>query len=50
APTLVSMAVLVGGSRVYLQVHFPSDVLAGTIATVFWVLGLRALMPWRFNA
>jgi undecaprenyl-diphosphatase len=50
APTLVSMAVLVGGSRVYLQVHFPSDVLAGTIATVFWVLGLRALMPWRINA
>ncbi len=50
APGLVSMAVLVGGSRVYLQVHFPSDVLAGTIATVFWVLGLRALMPWRINA
>jgi len=25
-------------------------VRAGAIATVFWVLGLRALMPWRFNA
>jgi membrane-associated phospholipid phosphatase len=30
--------VLVGVSRLYLQVHFPSDVLAGTAAAVVWVL------------
>jgi len=35
---------LVGLSRIYLQVHFPSDVLAGLLAGTFWVLGLHALM------
>jgi undecaprenyl-diphosphatase len=27
---------LVGVSRVYLQVHFPSDVVAGTVAAALW--------------
>lgn len=36
--------VAVGWSRIYLQVHFPSDVLAGIVAAVLWVAGLRALM------
>jgi len=31
-------------SRVYLQVHYPSDVLAGAIVAACWVLGLRALL------
>jgi membrane-associated phospholipid phosphatase len=31
--------VLVGTSRLYLQVHFPSDVLTGTAAAALWVLG-----------
>ena len=31
--------VLVGASRLYLQVHFPSDVLAGTAAAALWVFG-----------
>ena len=35
---------LVGLSRIYLQAHFPSDVLAGALAAVLWVAGLRALM------
>lgn len=30
--------VFVGASRLYLQVHFPSDVLAGTVAAFLWVL------------
>ena len=38
------VVVLVGLSRIYLQVHYPSDVLAGMLAAVCWVLGLRAAM------
>jgi membrane-associated phospholipid phosphatase len=34
----------VGLSRIYLQVHFPSDVIAGTLASALWVGGLYALM------
>jgi len=41
---LAALALLVGLSRIYLQVHFPSDVLAGLLAGTFWVLGLHALM------
>ncbi|MCX7156233.1 MAG: phosphatase PAP2 family protein [Rhodocyclales bacterium] len=43
-PVLLSIVVLVDFSRLYLQVHYPSDVLAGTIAAACWVVGLRALM------
>lgn len=43
-PTLVSMVALVGFSRLYLQLHYPSDVLAGTLSAGFWVAGLRALV------
>jgi undecaprenyl-diphosphatase len=35
---------LVAASRVYLQVHFPSDVLGGTLLSLLWVLGLINLL------
>lgn len=35
-------AVAVGVSRSYLQVHYPSDVLAGWILSTAWVLGVYA--------
>jgi membrane-associated phospholipid phosphatase len=38
---------LVGLSRIYLQVHFPTDVLLGTIAAALWVAGLHALIVSR---
>ena len=44
AMLLAALAVSVGLSRIYLQVHFPSDVLAGLLAGTFWVFGLHTLM------
>ena len=43
-PALVLMVLLVGVSRIYLQVHYPSDVVAGLIAAIFWVMGLHVLL------
>lgn len=43
------VVLLVGLSRLYLQVHFPSDVLAGTLAAAFWVAGLHAWMSGRWS-
>ena len=42
---LLGLAVLlVGLSRIYLQVHFPSDVVVGILAALLWVAGLHALL------
>ncbi len=41
---LAALVLLVDFSRLYLQVHYPSDVLAGSIAAACWVMGLRVFM------
>lgn len=38
------LASLVALSRIYLQVHFPSDVVGGALLGLLWVLGLFSLM------
>lgn len=46
-PLAVLSVIFVGVSRVYLQVHYPSDVLVGVAVAVLWVAGLAALMLRR---
>jgi len=38
------LSALVAFSRLYLQVHFPSDVVGGALLGLFWVLGLFTLL------
>jgi membrane-associated phospholipid phosphatase len=41
------LVLLIGSSRIYLGVHYPSDVLAGWLASLAWVVGLAVLMRPR---
>ena len=42
--TALLLASLVALSRIYLQVHFPSDVVGGALLGLLWVLGLFTLL------
>ena len=37
----------IGLSRIYLGMHYPSDVVAGYLAAAMWVSGLLVLDRWR---
>ena len=43
------MGLGVGWSRNYLGVHYPSDVLAGWVASVGWVTGVHLLFLRNFD-
>ncbi|MEF3073780.1 phosphatase PAP2 family protein [Methylobacter sp. Wu1] len=38
------VAVMVALSRLYLQVHYPSDVLAGLVLALLWIMGVAHLL------
>jgi undecaprenyl-diphosphatase len=42
--TALILSSLVALSRIYLQVHFPSDVVGGALLGLLWVLGLLNLL------
>ena len=46
---LLAAVTAVFASRLYLQVHFPSDVIAGAMLATLWVLLLRRLPAWQEN-
>ena len=43
----LALAVAIGLSRPYLQVHYPSDILAGWAFGIAWVLGVHLLTTRR---
>jgi len=42
-----AFTVVVSGSRLYLGVHYPTDVLGAWLASLAWVLGLRQILLSR---
>jgi undecaprenyl-diphosphatase len=42
----VSLIILVGISRIYLGVHYPSDVLAGYMTAFIWVMAVALGDHW----
>ena len=41
---LGAITLIVASSRIYLQVHYPSDVLAGLGIGILWVIGVDAIL------
>lgn len=46
----VVLTVLIGVSRIYLGVHYPTDILGGWCIGAAWAMGCWVLMAWLQNA
>lgn len=46
---LVALALVIAATRPYLQVHYPSDVLAGWALALAWVLAVEVLLAERLG-
>lgn len=44
-----ALVIAIGLSRVYLGMHYPSDVLGGYLAAAVWVSAMLVLDRWRVN-
>jgi undecaprenyl-diphosphatase len=42
-----ALVIAIGVSRIYLGMHYPSDVIAGYLAAAVWVTTLLVLDRWR---
>jgi undecaprenyl-diphosphatase len=45
--TAVMLVGLIGMSRIYLGVHYPSDVTGGILVAILWIATLRSLRLLR---
>jgi undecaprenyl-diphosphatase len=45
--TAALLVLAIGLSRIYLGVHYPSDVIAGYLAGTIWAASMVALDRWR---
>lgn len=41
------LVAVIGSSRIYLGMHYPSDVLGGLLAATFWLAAVRGFAVWR---
>ena len=46
-PASLVLIAAIGLSRVYLGVHYPTDVIAGYLVAAFWITGLLASQSGR---
>jgi undecaprenyl-diphosphatase len=47
--TAAALIIAIGVSRIYLGMHYPSDVIAGYLAAAVWVASLLVLDRWRVS-